>query len=134
MIGRSLAILCALSVTGCSFVFVEGPPDDHRQQPYVGCTSSRMSPILDTIFTGLQLANLGVAVSKDDMEWDEQYDGEPPFERDTAIGIYSAFVLLGAAGMYYGFTRTSECRDAQDELAARRRMMPLAPAPAAAPR
>jgi len=112
---RSAVGLGFVALTGCSFALVSGPPANHRQLPVVECTTSRLGPILDIVWTALQASNLLVAVSKNSAEWDAQFDGEAPFSRGTAIGLYSGFAALGAAGMYFGFTRTSACRDAKAE-------------------
>jgi hypothetical protein len=106
-------------VSGCSFALVSGPPDNHRQLPAFECTTSRVGPILDTVWTALQALNLGLALSYDDSDWDEIYSGNPPVSRKTGIGVYSVFAALGAAGMWFGYTRTSACRNAKTELATR---------------
>ena len=46
---RRIVLALAL-LSGCSFVFVSGPPAHHEQLPYVSCTESRVAPVLDTIF------------------------------------------------------------------------------------
>src|SRR6188768_2760267 len=96
-------------MSGCSFALVSGPPSNHQQLPAFDCTTSRLGPILDTVWTVLQVANLGVAAGRSDAEWDTQFKGDPPFSRQTAIPVYAVLGALGGAGMYYGFTRTSRC-------------------------
>ncbi len=113
---RGIALVLCLSTTGCSFAFVSGPPANHRQLPYFECSSSRTVPVLDTLFTALEAINLGLAVSRSDQGWDDLFNGDPPIQRKTGIGLYTVLTALGAAGMYYGFTKTSECRAAKSEL------------------
>lgn len=114
---RTVVLWFALS--GCSFVLVSGPPANHQQLPAFDCTTSRLGPALDTVWTILQALNLSVALSKTNQEWDDQFGGSPPFSRTTAVPVYIALAGLGAAGMYYGFSRTGECREAKTELAGR---------------
>jgi hypothetical protein len=110
----------SISQSGCSFALVSGPPANNEQLPYFDCTESRVGPVLDTIWTLLQIGNIGVSISDSDDEWDKMFsDNDPPFSRSTAIGVYAVLAALGGAGMYYGFTNTSECRAAKSKLAAR---------------
>jgi hypothetical protein len=121
---RAIALTLAISVTGCSFAFVSGPPADHRQLPAFSCSESRVVPVLDTIWTALQTTNLITAAVSSDKSWNDLYGGNAPLSRGAAIPLYAVFVALGAAGMYYGYTRTSECREAKAE-AAGRAMQPM---------
>lgn len=104
-----------------------GPPANHADIPYFECTSSRLVPVLDTLFTGLQAVNLGVLLATSDEKWEEAFEGDAPIGRAPAIGMYSVLVALGAASMYYGFTRTSRCAEAKAEMM--RRMMDREPWP-----
>jgi hypothetical protein len=112
----AIVILAALLASGCSFVLVSGPPANHRQLPVVECTTNRIGPALDTVWTVLQVLNFAVAASRSEEEWNESFNGEPPFDRKTAIPVYAGLALVGAAGMYYGFSRTGACRRAKREL------------------
>ena len=44
------------STTGCSFLFVHGPPPDHERLPYFDCSSSNVLPVLDALYGGLAAA------------------------------------------------------------------------------
>lgn len=134
-----------LCLQACSFVLVSGPPENHQQLPAFECTTSRVGPILDTVWTVLQSVNLVLAVSKDDTGWHDVYCSagdtscKPPISRGAAIPLYAVFATLGAAGMYFGYSRTGACRNAKAELVARETVQPGAaqpgtwPPPAAAP-
>jgi len=105
-----------VALTGCSFALVRGPAANHQQLPVVECTTSKLGPILDIIWTGLQATNIVGAAILSDAEWDEQFSpNDAPFSRKAAMGMYAGFAALGAAGMYYGFSRTARCRDAKAE-------------------
>src|SRR4029079_18328000 len=86
-----------------------------EQLPYFSCSESRVAPILDTIFAVLQGANFIFAASVSDERWAENYNGDPPIARSTAIRLYAVGALLGAGGAYYGFSRTAACRDAKEQ-------------------
>lgn len=136
---RTIALTLAVSVTGCSFAFVSGPPAQYRQMPAFECTESRLVPVLDTVWTVLQTGNLILSATRSDQQWNDQFNGNPPFSRSASIPIYAVLAALGGAGMYFGYSRTSECRDAKAESLSRS-MQPIAPTtrgtwppPAAAP-
>ena len=57
-LGLPLALI--LATTGCSFVFVNGPPRGHEEMAEFTCTESRAVPILDAVGAGLLVA-FGVA-------------------------------------------------------------------------
>jgi hypothetical protein len=115
VLALALSPALALSLSACSFVFVSGPPPQHEQLPYFKCTESRVAPVLDIIFAVLQGANFLVAAGSSDERWAENFDGDPPIERTTAVPLYAIATLLGAGGAYYGFTRTGACRSARSQ-------------------
>jgi hypothetical protein len=116
---KPVSVAMVLCLGGCSFALVQGPPSNHEQLPYVPCTEGRLGPVLDTVWTALQGLNLAVAVSSSDSEWDDVFGGSAPLSRSAAIPLYVGLAGLGAAGMYYGFTRTSACRSARARAALR---------------
>ncbi|MEO8701455.1 MAG: hypothetical protein ABI867_15520, partial [Kofleriaceae bacterium] len=111
-----IALLSIVATSGCSLAFVSGPPKNHQQLPYFNCTTSNVVPILDTVFTVLELANLGLAASSTDAEWDDRFGGDAPISRKGSIPLYAGLAAIGAAGMYVGYTRSSACRGAKAEL------------------
>jgi hypothetical protein len=113
------AILLSLAVSGCSVAFVNGPPANHRQMPAFSCTEMRIAPILDLVFAGVEGINLGGALAVSDDRWNSTFNNSPPFSRQTAIAVYSTIIGLALLDLYYGYTRTAECREARAELAAR---------------
>jgi hypothetical protein len=106
----------AMVLSGCSFALVSGPPGNHRQMATFDCTTSRLGPGLDTVWSALQVLNVITAATQTDAEWDAQFDGNAPLKRTTALPLYATLGAAGIAGMYFGFTRTSRCRNAKDEL------------------
>jgi hypothetical protein len=112
-------LILALLGSGCSFAFVSGPPANHQKLAYFDCTSSNVVPVLDTIWTVLQTLNLVTAVAADDQKWNDTFNGKPPFSRGVAIPLYAVAAAAGGAGMWFGYTRVSECKSAKGELAMR---------------
>ncbi len=138
---RTLVLVLGMFLGGCSFVFVSGPPANYRQLPAYECTSSRAAPALDTVWAALQTSNLLYASLVSDSTWSSFYNGNPPLARKTAIPFYAVLAALGIGGMYYGFTKTGECRRARWETMQRGMQAPppatwpppAAPTPAPAP-
>jgi hypothetical protein len=120
---QRVGVLFTVMLSGCSFVLVSGPPSNHAQLPSFDCTTSRVGPILDTVWTGLQVLRIIGTASTSDAEWQQRIDdstpGAPSWSRSTDLAIGAALGALGAAGMYYGFSRTGECRSAKSALNAR---------------
>lgn len=87
--------------------------------PFFDCTSSRVVPALDVIWSVLQTANFALAVSRSDEEWDDTFNGNPPLKRGTAIPVYAILAGLGIGGAVYGFSKTSSCRAAKADLQGR---------------
>jgi hypothetical protein len=53
----------ALSLTGCSFLFSKGPPDDYRERTRFDC-SGYTAPLLDALWAALNgIGAMNVAVS-----------------------------------------------------------------------
>ncbi len=121
---RLTATALAISITGCSFVFVDGPPKNHSQRPSFDCSSSHAVPVLDAVFAALEIANFALAAYDTDQDWNDTYKNQAPFSRKTGLAIYGVLAALGASGSYYGFDRTTACREAKAELAARQARQP----------
>ncbi len=115
---RMVVLLVAMS--GCSFALVSGPPANHAQLPAFDCTTSRLGPGLDTVWTLLQVSNLALRASQSEAEYASGFaNNDPPITRGTTMVINGVLAGLGIAGMYYGFSKTGECRSAKAALAAR---------------
>jgi hypothetical protein len=121
---RRLALILAL-VPACSFAFVSGPPDNHAQLPYFNCTESRAVPVLDTIWTALMTADVIALGAQSDADWAKAngcISGDancPAISRHGALILDAALGVAGAAGMIYGYSKTSACRDARRDAALR---------------
>src|SRR4051812_28603088 len=106
-----LVTLCvALSVSGggCSFIFVDGPPTQHKKMPYFDCTSSNVLPVVDSVIGGVY----GIAAVSELASRDQYSTSSSTSENLSMLG---AAALFAASGIY-GFGKTSSCREAKDEL------------------
>jgi hypothetical protein len=128
---RFMVVAVVVVLSGCSFMFVSGPPPNHEQLPSFSCSESRAAPVVDTILAALQVLNLATAAGNTDEEWNNRFNGNPPISRDTAVPLYVATTVLTTVSAYYGYKNTGECRAAKEQAAAR--YMQYAPPPYAPP-
>ncbi len=99
----------SLSVGGCSWIFVNGPPPGHEERDFFTCTENRAVPIIDAVFSGLSLLSVLAAEETVDLTQGEQQ-------------LYGSIwtVVLGASA-YSGFGRVRRCTSAQLDAARRNR-------------
>src|SRR5258708_33850838 len=104
-------VVLAAQLTACSFVFVHAPPPgqpakeiESKGKDKFECTSSRLVPWLDVAWSGLMALNFLLAASANEKDL--------PFSRAIALPLYGVLGAAGGAGIYIGFKRTGECRDA----------------------
>jgi hypothetical protein len=117
-----LMALCAIffiaGSAGCSLLFVDGPPERHRQLPYFTCSTSKAWPVVDTIFAAsYAVATAGVLSA-------ETNDSS---SKASAALVPAAAAALMTASAFYGYGKTSSCREATDELQMRLMRMQTAP-------
>jgi hypothetical protein len=133
--GLAAVVLLHIAASGCSFIFVHGPPANHQQSLSFDCTSSVVAPVLDLIWAGLNGTGAIQAASTDDYTWNQRY---PSTSKSTVLAVGVGWALLSGASAIYGFKQTDSCRTAQTDLAIRiQRSAPpppsFVPPPAAAP-
>ena len=117
-------LILASATGGCSFAFVNGPPPNHRQLSFFGCTSSNTIPTLDLAVGALSVVDAVVAGSSSGSTSTSTGSG-----KGDAIAFAATAALLGASAAY-GYKKTSECREAEAELVRRTPPTPiLAPQP-----
>jgi hypothetical protein len=123
---RGLAAIAFLTVLscGCSFMFVDRAPRDHRQLSTFECTSSRALPTVDLTAFVLDAFVFGGATIESMREHGSDAAG---------ILMIGALVhgLASALSATAGFVSVAACRDAKDELAFRKAWHPsgLRPVP-----
>jgi hypothetical protein len=107
----AVGAIALTAVSGCSLIFVEGPPRDHASRHFFDCTTSMLAPGIDAVLTGATaLALLGVAS-------DQTHDS-----RD--IVMQSALVVGALASATHGYLQVSKCRQAKNDLGERLLNMP----------
>jgi hypothetical protein len=114
MTGRTaiatLSMALSLACGGCSFLFVDGPPDRHERLLYFDCTSTAGPAVADGTMAGLTgLVAIGSAQ-----------------EADESSGVATSLVTSGifASSMIYGIVQARSCNEAKGKL--RVRLMELA--------
>src|SRR5205823_1255722 len=101
-------VAIALLVSGCSFVFVQGPPANYQHMEDFHCTSSEVAPMLDVVFAGLHALDLSL-VGSNQFRLDDS-------TKSAVIGIDLALIAVHVASAIYGFVKTSDCQEAMGQL------------------
>jgi hypothetical protein len=108
---RLLAVAFLLS--GCSFLFVQGPPSNYQHMDDFHCTPSDTPPMLDVIFAGVNALDLSLVGS-------HQYRIEDSSVESAVIATDAILIAVHIASAIYGFAKTTECQEALANLSARR--------------
>lgn len=101
--------LLAIGTSGCGFIFVNGPPENHQQMEYFNCTESEVGPTLDGIWAGLNAAGATTAAINPD-----EYRNH-----ETIIASGVTWTLVSGAASIVGQNKVNDCRDAKRALAER---------------
>jgi hypothetical protein len=88
--------------SGCSFLFVKGPPAHHAEMATFDCSESNAWPVVDAVWAALN--GLGAASAAGD-------DQNPQQDQIVAVGI--AWLAVSGISAIYGFSKVSECNDAK---------------------
>jgi hypothetical protein len=112
-------VIVATSVGGCSFIFSEGPPDDHRERATFLCGESHAPPVLDSVGAGLfALSAMGLQSGKEKAVSDAAAMGKDPVQTrhdiNVSTGVVVAFAAIDIASAIYGYRAVGECRAAQE--------------------
>jgi hypothetical protein len=102
-------VLLSVSGSGCSFVFVDGPPTMHKQLPYFECTSSNALPTVDLVLGAVIGIGAGAELAASS---GSTYSSGNNTGAAVAIGEAALF----AASAIYGYQKTSSCREAKADL------------------
>lgn len=114
--GLSSVLTLALVVqsSGCSFMFVHGPPEHHAEMPTFDCSDGAGWPVFDVIWAALN--GIGAASAAGSEEMNEMNEGA---SRGQVIGVGLAWLVISGASAIYGFGKVGECRNAKQQLAER---------------
>jgi hypothetical protein len=113
---RLVSAALALGLGGCSFAFVHGPPANHRQMRFFDCSTSNALPLLDSVMAAGAVGETLDAVT-----------GSATTMNKTELATFAVEAAILGASAVYGFTKTSDCRDAQAAMLARTPLTPVGP-------
>jgi hypothetical protein len=102
--------LIATASSGCSYLFVKGPPTGHENLPYFTCTESNLVPALDAIWAGLNGLGAARAASAEDGTYVNQ---------DEAMLVGTMWLVVSGLSSHSGFRKTKSCRTAVQQLTLR---------------
>ncbi len=101
-------VLVLLPASGCSFVFVSGPPPAAERTRGYDCTQSMVVPVIDIALAALALASSTQAA----LATDEEYSRYGPTSRAVAIPMGFAWTVVYGMSALTGFRRVDSCREA----------------------
>jgi hypothetical protein len=116
---RLLAVSSLVGLSGCSLMFVDGPPSAHASMQSFSCDESRVWPVIDGGFAALSAISMLTAETKVDTIYSLFGFGG----YDTSTSHKSEQIAAGALGLVVhgtsaviGFRRVQQCRRAYAEL------------------
>jgi hypothetical protein len=116
---KLLALATAISglapTSGCSWYFVRPLSAESAGVGYRDCTTSRIPPVVDTLFALTYVAE-AIYVGGSDQATHK--------DKDAAVAVGLALASVWALSATYGYWKTNEC---EDLIAAQRTAMPPAP-------
>jgi hypothetical protein len=124
----AVACLVAIAANGCSFLFADGPPPNHRQVRYFDCDSSYIYPAIDTVLAAGGLGNLASVAFSRSAPAPAPVGGPAPSSPGPSVSTVLLAIALAAVPVtsaVYGNTKARRCRDAKAELGYRLNASPL---------
>jgi hypothetical protein len=106
-LSRLAALVLLFATSGCSLLFVNGPPERAEAHERIECTDSYFIPALDGVITALQLARTVYAFSRSD----DSYRNFP-ISRPADIAAGGALTLLFGISTKIGVDRVEGCEAA----------------------
>jgi hypothetical protein len=98
----ALAILALSSTAGCSWIFVQPLPPEHGYD-YQPCTSSRVAPVIDTLFAITNVVSALYVGTRDNVT-----------NKGTSVTLGISVATLWALSAGYGYSHTAECDEAHE--------------------
>jgi hypothetical protein len=96
----------ALLNPGCSFMFVNGPGSKPER---TDCTDSYAWPVVDTGLSAFEL----LRIMYDSSRSAEDFKGTP-LSKEGSITIGAILLLTAAGSAAYGYTKVSDCKEANE--------------------
>ncbi len=99
----ALSLVCLSSVAGgCSWLFTQPLPEQYSRYELPTCSTNRLPPVLDTIFTVTNTASAIYVASRPNVA-----------NKESAVTLGLSVALLWGFSASYGYRHTAECEDAQ---------------------
>jgi|GEM_PF-3585240 len=111
VVGIAATIALVSLQSGCSFLFVHGPPSNHAELASFDCSESNGWPIFDVIWAGLN--GLGAATAGDTPEMTSNGGTSTGPSQDEVVAVGVTWLVVSGISAIYGFSKTSECRTAK---------------------
>jgi hypothetical protein len=130
------AVLVLLAAPGCSLLFSQGAPENHRALESFSCGESYAPPIVDTVAAGLLGFEALATASTKSATIAKTAADDQPAERHTLnvqIGVQAAFATVATAAAIYGYHAVGDCREARDTRLALVRRASVLPPPYGVP-
>jgi hypothetical protein len=108
----SAMIFALMLHSGCSFLFVKGPPDNHAQMATFDCSESRAWPVFDTVWAALNGLGAVSAASGPPMPQQNQQQGA---DRDTVMAVGFTWLVVSGASAIFGYNQVGACNKAKRE-------------------
>ncbi len=95
-------IFAVMLQSGCSFMFVEGPPAKHAERASFECSTSNAAPMVDTISAAVNGLGVALAANEDRM-----------LNREQDMKVNLTWLAVSGISAIYGFRKVSQCKDAK---------------------
>jgi hypothetical protein len=122
----------ATTISGCSLLFVDAPPENAKKLKMFTCTQSNTLPVVDGVIAGLSAIDIATALVDGTSTYDANGNLVKKPDYGLAIGA-GAVAALFATSAYIGNSRATACKEATAELMSRLFPGPGFGAPAPAP-
>jgi len=102
VVGIAATIALVSLQSGCSFLFVHGPPSNHAELASFDCSESNGWPIFDVIWAGLN--GLGAATAGDTPEMTSNGGTSTGPSQDEVVAVGVTWLVVSGISAIYGFS------------------------------
>lgn len=103
----AVVMVCSLIGSGCSVLFVQGPPTHTSRSQNWDCTESNAAPVADTVAAGLFGIGAFTLAGQN-----SGYNSTTSQNDGGQAAGFSALIAVGLAlSALHGYSATSKCRD-----------------------
>jgi hypothetical protein len=95
-------LICVLLVLlpSCSYLLVEPLPENYKSRRRIRCTTSRVAPVLDTVFTLTNTAGVIYVASQDNVK-----------NKENSVLLGLSVAAIWAISAVYGYKATDACEE-----------------------